>query len=132
MSVTINLTESEKRGLIYLCDKALCGLEKWAADAHYDIDSDAEYKALCDKLTDLDMGIDWDNPAAPVKLDDILAISAGIRLWEKSKVYHCWDVVSERTGEIFTLFGHGGQSFTEAMEYNGLSCEVWKKVSRRW
>lgn len=132
MSVTINLTDSEKQGLIYLCDKALSGLEKWADAAHYDIDSDDEYKALCDKLTNIEMGANWNDLQVPVKLSDILMLSDAIHNWEKSKVYHCWDVVSERTGEIFTLFGQGGQSFKEAMEYNGLSCEIWKKVNRRW
>ena len=132
MSITINLTDSEKQGLIYLCDKALTGLEKWADAAHYDIDSDDEYKALCDKLTDIEMGADWNDLQAPAKLSDILTLSDAIRHWENTKVYHCWEVVSDRTGEIFTLFGQAGQSFKAAMEYNGLNCEVWKKLTRRW
>lgn len=126
MSVTISLTDAERNALVYLCDKVIGGLEKWADTAHYDIDADDEYKALCRKLTDIEMG------GTPAKLSDVLKLSDEIHHWESTKIYHCWDVVSDRTGEIFTLFGQAGQSFEEAMAYNGLSCEVWKRLARRW
>lgn len=132
MAITVNLTDSEKRGLIYLCDKALCGFEKWATAANYDIDNDPGYKALCNKLTDIEFGDEWADSNAVAKLSDILSLSDDIRRWEKATIRHCWDVVSKRTGELFTVFGEPGQTFSEAMEYNGLNCEVWKAVNFRW
>lgn len=117
--MVFSINGKEKDSFVWLLDKALLTVQEYADNHGEDIDGMAENVRLAKLVTD----IDW---SEFVDMDTILTAAQDIQQLYHSIHHPVWELVSNYTGEIFTLVGEPGQGAWDAMEKQGFSPDVWE------